>query len=56
MGRQSRCTYPFWVFASFLFFVLYYKFVLYITRGVPKKAVEKKSNKKKVRTGEKIGQ
>ena len=39
-GRQSRCTYPFWVFASF--FVLYYKFILYITRGAPNKAVKKK--------------
>ena len=28
---------------SFLFFcVLYYKFILYITRGVPNKAMEKK--------------
>ena len=42
MGRWSRCTYPFWVFASFLFFFLYYKFILYITRGAPNKAVEKK--------------
>ena len=44
MGRQSRCTYPFWVFASSFFFcgVLYYKFILYITRGAPNKAVKKK--------------
>ena len=43
MGRQSRCTYPVWVFASFLFLcVLYYKLILCITRGVPNKAVEKK--------------
>ena len=32
-------------FFSFLFFcALYYKFVLYITRGVPNKAVEKKND------------
>ena len=48
MGRQSRCTYPFWVFASFFFFlcvcvcVLHYKFILYITKGAPNKAVKKK--------------
>ena len=41
MGRKSRCTYPFWVFAPF-FFVLYYKFIFYITRGAPNKAVKKK--------------
>ena len=29
-------------FFSFLFFFLYYKFILYITRGVPNKAVGKK--------------
>ena len=33
-------------FFSFLFFcALYYKFVLYITRGVPNKAVEKKKRR-----------
>ena len=39
---------PFWVFPSFLFFFFFflccitlYKFILYITRGVPNKAVEK---------------
>ena len=48
MGRQSRCTCPFWVFASFCVCVcvcvclLYYKFILYITRGAPNKAVKKK--------------
>ena len=54
MGRQSRCTYPFWVFASkfLLFFcVLYYKFILYIIRGVPNKAVEKKKIPKKALYG-----
>ena len=51
IGRWSRCTYPFWVFASFLFFcVLYYKCILYITRGVPNKAVKKKQNKNKNKT------
>ena len=33
-------------FFSFLFFVLYYKFILYITSGVPNKAVEKIRKKK----------
>ena len=37
MGRQSRCTYPFWVLLLFSFFCV----VLYITRGEPNKAVEK---------------
>ena len=31
-------------FFSLLFFVLYYKFILYITRGVPNKAVGKKTS------------
>ena len=45
MGRQSRCTYPFWVLLLFFFFlsiVLYYKFIFHIIRGVPNKAVGKK--------------
>ena len=32
------------LFAFFFLFVLYYKFILHITRGVPNKAVEKKIN------------
>ena len=43
MRRLSRCTYPFWVFAP--------KFILYITRRVPNKAVEKKRFQRKPYTG-----
>ena len=48
MGRQSRCTHPFWVFASFFVCVcvcvcVVLQIYIVFTRGPPNKAVKKKA-------------